>query len=228
MSLRCSAASVYALLGNLPMDQLPLEVVLPLYNMVVQKRLNDLKISTNNWFTQYVDRTVTGEEIHLGIDNFGTPVQVQVEVSGIVQPYWKPMQIVSFEGLQDWRETGKLVCAFRGQGADAYLKLDRNYLLPSRVRIWYEPESQMVDGYGSEVPIPVNFIEFINMEVAMLCAPHAQDLTPEQAQRMSALIPLYGAQVTEMRKQWEVLTNSQFEHRAYAKRRFDRRRFGGN
>lgn len=227
--LGCSVRDVYPLLGNIGEDQLPLEVVLPIYHSVVTKRLNDMSISQNNWFTKSVERTVTSNDVPLNsITDFGTPVQVQALVGGTAYN-WKPMRFVTLEALDDFAETGQMVVAFYGQGSTLRLRFARGFSLPIKIKIWYEPNVVLADGYQSTNPIPDNFLPLVNYEVAALCAPHVVGVSAEQAASLTALVPMYLNQVSHFLEQWRVKTNpSTVEHRAYSKRRFDRRRFGGN
>ena len=186
-----------------------------------------MSISQNNWFTKSVERTVTSPDIPLGsITDFGTPVQLQVLVGG---GSFKPMRFVTLESLEDFAETGQVVAAFYGQGSTLRLKFARNYGLPIKIKIWYEPNVVLSDGYQSTNPIPDNFLPLINYEVAALCAPHVVGVSAEQASSLAALVPMYRDQVNQFLEQWRVKTNpSTVEHRAYTKRRFSRNRFGGN
>lgn len=229
-NLQCSVRGVYPLLGNIGEDQLPLEVVLPLFHSVVTKRLNQMAISNNNWFTKPKERTVTVQDSLLNIEDFGSPVQVEVLVnSGSYYPIWKPIRIATLESLNDFREDSTLAVAFYGIGDTRRMRFSRPHGLPGLIRIWYEPFLQLENGFRSENPIPENLLPLVNFETAILAAPHIKDVTPEQRASASLMIENYRNEVAQWDGQFKTFINPlQLEHRAYAKRRYSRNRFGGN
>lgn len=217
------------MLGNLSEDELPIEVALPLYSIIVQKRLNELNVSQNNWFTKSTERNVSSSEINLGIEDFGSLVQVKalaVNSVGVVE--FLPIRVVAFEALEDFRRSGQAACAVYGLGNEAKLKFSQSSYLPAKVRIYYEPYKQLNDGYESDNPIPANYLSMINLETAVLCAPHVRNTSESQARQLQAIVALYQEQVREFEKTWSRMFDAQAEHRAYSKRRYSRRRFGGN
>lgn len=221
-TIRCDVKQVYYLLGNLSVDQLPLEVALPVFYNTIVKYLNLYRVSPRNFFLKNVDRAVSGVDFALGIEDYGTLMQVQAEVVDPVDGLKHiPIRHVAFEMLRDYEQSGELVCSIYSEGGEIRLRFSRQRLtgLPNRLRIWYEPSLPIEDKYQSDNLIPECFKPLVEYESAAILAPMVRNVDPEVKQSLGSMSPIFMNQALDFRTQFEAIVHKTPENRPYKRSR---------
>src|SRR5215813_4189893 len=138
-SIRCDLKQVYYLLGNLAADQLPIEVALPVFYNTIIKYLNSYRIAPNNYFLKSITRAVPDVEVFLGIDDFGSLIQIQALVIDPVEgSKYVPIPHVAFEQLRSFERSGVLACTLVNEDQQIKLRfsLQQKRHLPTQIKIW--------------------------------------------------------------------------------------------
>ena len=221
-SIRCDVKSVYNLLGNLSVDQLPLEVTLPVFYNTIVKYLNLYRISPRNFFLKSADRAVTDIDMSLPIEDYGTLTQIQAEVLDPVDgAKFTPIRHVAFEMLRDFEKQGELAACIYSEGAILRIRFSKQSLLglPQRIRVWYEPALPIEEKYKSENLIPDCFKPLIEYEASAILAPMVRNVTPEMKQSLLNIAQNYMSQARDFRVQFEAIVNRAPENRPYKRGR---------
>lgn len=217
-TIRCDVKQVYYLLGNLSLDQLPLEVALPVFYNIVVKYLNLYRVSPNNYFLKYVDRPVSGVITNLEISDYGTLIQVQALYPGNAFGVgWVPIQHVAFEQLRRYEEAGTLAVSIYNQDSHQIIKFStqtthNSQILPSQVRIWYEPSLPIEDKYQSDNLIPECFKPLVEFESSAVLAPMVRNVDPDTKAGIMGIAASYKEQAFDFRKQFEAIVNKSPEN----------------
>jgi hypothetical protein len=221
-TIRCDVKQVYYLLGNLSLDQLPLEVALPVFYNTIIKYLNLYRVSPNNFFLKYVERPITGELTNLEISDYGTLVQIQAHSQNSADgPGWVPVRHVAFEQLGSFEKAGTLAASIYNQDSHQVIKFSRqNYdLIPRQVRIWYEPALPIEDHYQSDNLIPECFKPLVEYEAASILGKMVRNVDPDTKAGIVATAMEYKAQAYDFRVQFEELVNRSPEVKPYKRNR---------
>lgn len=221
-TIRCDLKQVYYLLGNLALDQLPVEVALPVFYNTIVKYLNTYRISPNNYFLKHTRRAVSDVEVALNIDDYGSLVQVQALVIDPVEgSKYVPIPHVAFEQLRNFERSGILACTIFHQDGDNRLRfsLQQKRHLPTQIQVWYEPTIPIDDKYHSENPIPECFKPLVEYETASILAPMVRNVDANEKSGLLLMANNFKEQAIDFRRQFETIVNSTPEKQPFKRRR---------
>lgn len=170
--LRSYVSDVRMKLGNVGERELPLHVMLSRLYSIVNKRLVELNLSSQNWLLRAFEFPLNGTDTYplSGAEGFGTPVMVEI-ASGQGGNYI-PIEMVNRTNLQLVHGSGKVGVAFDSDGNTPTIRLSTPGY--GSLKIWYEPDEPMPRNLEANVPLQRLFRDYVTTEAAMLCLPYVR------------------------------------------------------
>jgi hypothetical protein len=169
-------------LGNVGERDLPLHILLSRLYSVINKRIVELNISTQNWVLRWYEFSFNGSDTYplSGIEDFGNPILVEIaDVSGGT---YIPIETVNRTNVRLAMEANKAAAAFDVIDEQPMI----HFTIPAYLgvaRIWYEPDTPQPRNLSANVPLKRLFRDYITTEVSLLCLPYVNysQQTPGEA-----------------------------------------------
>lgn len=178
-TVRNCLTDIYLKMGNLSKTQVDLPVVLSRLYSVINRRMAQMNLSTNNWVLSYVDVEDSDEFRNvLPALNFSNVVTVELINSDDEDALGQPIEVINATNLANARIDGKRAIGFyidNDTGDWMYGLTFKGF--EGMLRIWYEPNSPVPAGIINNVKIKSIFKDLITSETAYFLMDYTKGLS---------------------------------------------------
>lgn len=186
-TVREAITDIYRKMGNLSKSQVDLLVVLSRLYSVINRRLTQLNLSTNNWILSYVDLEDSGEFRNvLPTTDFANVVAIEHIGWDDEEGHGIPIEVINPINAANAVADNKRAIGFyidSGTGDWNYVTTFKNY--EGTLRVWYEPNLAVPAGIEQNINIKNIFKDLITSETAYFMMDYVNSSMPvEKAGRI--------------------------------------------
>lgn len=198
MLVRDLIKDVYQKLGNLSLEQLPLEFVLPHLYSVVDRRLIQMGYSETNLTLKSAVRTYGEQDNALGVSDFGYVAHVEYRIAGTER--WSQIDTVNFTELDSAYDNGLRKCAIYGM-SPARIRFSFVPDSSFEVQVWYQPAARQSKGAAEAVNVPSHYQNMLSDEIVLSVIPFA--INDGNERRLRMLADSIGQRYGDFNRAWE-------------------------
>lgn len=175
---------IYQKMGNLSKTQVDLSVVLSRFYSVINRRLAQMNLSTNNWILDFIDVEDSNEFYNvLSAANFSNAVSVELVDFDSENTIGIPIEIVNPINITVAREQGKRAIGFYQNATTRqwqYVTTFKDF--QGKLKIWFEPNSPVPAGINNSIKIKDMFKDLLTTETAYFLMDYAKRIAPQTLQ----------------------------------------------